>query len=73
MEVGENQYTNSESIYEYDGQDNWAKVYRKRLDKEGSVIEELYGFKKTKKWRKEPTGSLEPDYTFIKKTNLINQ
>ncbi|WP_339697582.1 hypothetical protein [uncultured Roseivirga sp.] len=73
MEVGENQYTNSESIYEYDEQDNWVKVYRKRLDKEGSVIEELYGFKKTKIWRKEPTGSLEPDYTFIKKTNLINQ
>lgn len=39
MEVGNKQYTNSESIYEYDGQDNWTKVYRKRLDQEGEVIE----------------------------------
>tara|TARA_R110001599_G_scaffold151792_5_gene336803 strand:- start:12182 stop:13105 length:924 start_codon:yes stop_codon:yes gene_type:complete len=73
MEVGDKQYINSESIYEYDGQDNWMKVYRKRLDQEGKVIEELYGFKKTKIWWKEPTGSLEPDYTFIKKTNPINK
>ncbi|KYG75436.1 hypothetical protein [Roseivirga echinicomitans] len=73
MEVGNKQYTNSESIYEYDGQDNWTKVYRKRLDQEGEVIEELYGFKKTKIWRKQPTGSLEPDYTFVKKTNPINK
>ncbi|TCL14278.1 hypothetical protein EV198_1118 [Roseivirga ehrenbergii] len=73
MEARGKQYTNSESIYEYDGQDNWTKVYRKRLDQEGKVMEELYGFKKTKLWWKEPTGSLEPDYTFIKKTNPINK
>lgn len=73
MEARGKQYTNSESMYEYDGQDNWTKVYRKRLDQEGKVMEELYGFKKTKLWWKEPTGSLEPDYSFIKKTNPINK
>ncbi|WP_421976384.1 hypothetical protein [Roseivirga seohaensis] len=73
MEARGKQYTNSESMYEYDGQDNWTKVYRKRLDQEGKVMEELYGFKKTKIWWKEPTGSLEPDYSFIKKTNPINK
>ncbi|WP_323756616.1 hypothetical protein [Roseivirga sp.] len=73
MEARDKQYTNSESVYEYDGQDNWTKVYRKRFDQEGNVIEELYGFKKTKIWWKEPTGALEPDYAFIKKTNPINK
>ncbi|MGW8123431.1 hypothetical protein ACV07N_12295 [Roseivirga echinicomitans] len=73
MEVGGKEYTSSESIYEYDGLENWTKAYRKRFDEAGNVIEELYGFRTTLKRRETPKGSLKPDYEFIKKTNLINK
>ncbi len=57
----------------YDDQDNWTKVYRKRYGQNGEVIEELYGFKKTKKWYKTPTGSVEPNSEFIALKSRVNK
>jgi hypothetical protein len=65
MEIQGKRFLTSESSYAYDGQDNWTKVYRKRYGQNGEVVEELYGFKKTKKWYKTPTGSVEPNDEFI--------
>lgn len=65
IEIQGKLFLTSESSYAYDGQDNWTKVYRTRYGQNGEVVEELFGFKKTKKWYKTPMGSVEPNDEFI--------
>lgn len=66
-------YLTSESVYAYDGEDNWTKVYRKRYGQNGEVVEEMYGFKKTKKWYKDAKGAVVPDEQFVTQTNPLKK